>query len=68
MRSPPGFWKELWDFGGGQGGGRIIDIGRADPKRKGYGASSDYYYYYRREGYYYSDEDQADSDDSSEAA
>lgn len=30
------FWKELWDFGGGQGGGRIIDIGRADPKRKGY--------------------------------
>lgn len=30
------FWKELWDFGGGQGGGKIIDIGRAKPDRKGY--------------------------------
>ena len=30
------FFKELWDFGGGQAGGRTIDIGRADPKRRGY--------------------------------
>jgi hypothetical protein len=26
------FFKELWDFPGGIGGGTIIDIGRADPK------------------------------------
>jgi hypothetical protein len=26
------YWKELWDFGGGQAGGRTIDIGRADPE------------------------------------
>ncbi|MCA8975822.1 MAG: hypothetical protein KDC98_13960, partial [Planctomycetes bacterium] len=25
------YWKELWEFGGGVGGGKIIDIGRADP-------------------------------------
>ena len=25
------FWKELWDFGGGVGGGKIIDIGNASP-------------------------------------
>lgn len=25
------YFKELWDFGGGVGGGRTIDIGRADP-------------------------------------
>ncbi len=30
------FFKELWDFGGGQGGGKIIDIGKADPDRRGY--------------------------------
>ena len=29
------FFKELWDFGGGQGGGKTIDIGRADPFAKG---------------------------------
>lgn len=29
------FYKELWDFGGGQGGGKIIDIGRAKPEAKG---------------------------------
>ena len=28
------FFKELWDFGGGVGGGTRIDIGRADPKSK----------------------------------
>ena len=25
------YFKELWEFGGGIGGGKIIDIGRADP-------------------------------------
>jgi len=25
------FYKELWDFGGGVGGGKIIDIGKASP-------------------------------------
>ncbi len=29
------FFKELWDFGGGQGGGKRIDIGRADPHVRG---------------------------------
>lgn len=29
------YWKELWDFGGGQAGGKTIDIGRADPAAKG---------------------------------
>ncbi|MHC5011103.1 MAG: hypothetical protein ACYTG6_09160, partial [Planctomycetota bacterium] len=29
------FWKELWDFGGGVGGGKTIDIGRADPEKRG---------------------------------
>lgn len=29
------YYKELWDFGGGQGGGSIIDIGRADPEARG---------------------------------
>jgi hypothetical protein len=28
------FFKELWDFGGGIGGGKKIDIGRADPTSK----------------------------------
>lgn len=28
------FFKELWDFGGGVGGGSRIDIGRADPRGK----------------------------------
>ena len=28
------FFKELWDFAGGVGGGSRIDIGRADPKSK----------------------------------
>jgi hypothetical protein len=28
------YWKELWDFGGGIGGGKIIDIGNADPAAK----------------------------------
>lgn len=26
------YYKELWDFGGGVGGGKIIDIGRANPQ------------------------------------
>ena len=26
------YFKELWDFGGGVGGGKIIDIGRAQPE------------------------------------
>ncbi|MCA8965044.1 MAG: hypothetical protein KDC48_09150 [Planctomycetes bacterium] len=25
------YFKELWEFGGGVGGGKIVDIGRADP-------------------------------------
>ena len=29
------YFKELWDFGGGVGGGKIINIGKADPNRKG---------------------------------
>lgn len=28
------YWKELWDFGGGVGGGKTIDVGRADPAAK----------------------------------
>jgi len=28
------YWKELWEFGGGVGGGKIIDIGNADPAAK----------------------------------
>ena len=28
------YFKELWEFGGGVGGGKIIDIGRADPNKK----------------------------------
>lgn len=28
------YWKELWEFGGGIGGGKIIDIGNADPAAK----------------------------------
>lgn len=28
------YFKELWDFGGGVGGGKIIDIGNADPHPK----------------------------------
>ncbi len=30
------YFKELWDFGGGQGGGKRIDIGRADADQVGY--------------------------------
>ncbi len=29
------YFKELWDFGGGVGGGKIIDIGNANPDAKG---------------------------------
>ncbi|MEQ1634196.1 MAG: hypothetical protein ABL997_17585, partial [Planctomycetota bacterium] len=28
------YWKELWEFGGGVGGGKIIDIGNANPLEK----------------------------------
>ncbi|MFO0277637.1 MAG: hypothetical protein ACK533_10185 [Planctomycetota bacterium] len=28
------YWKELWEFGGGVGGGKVIDIGNADPAAK----------------------------------
>ncbi len=28
------YFKELWDFGGGIGGGKIIDIGNADPDQR----------------------------------
>jgi hypothetical protein len=28
------YWKELWEFGGGVGGGKIIDIGSADAAAK----------------------------------
>ena len=28
------YWKELWEFGGGVGGGKIIDIGNADATQK----------------------------------
>ncbi|MEE9392736.1 MAG: hypothetical protein V3W41_09545 [Planctomycetota bacterium] len=30
------YFKELWEFSGGVAGGTTIDIGRADPKRKGH--------------------------------
>lgn len=30
------YFKELWDFGGGVGGGKIIDIGKANPDQVGY--------------------------------
>jgi hypothetical protein len=30
------FFKELWDFGGGVGGGKTIDIGSAKPDQRGY--------------------------------
>ena len=30
------YFKELWDFGGGVGGGKTIDIGKADPAKVGY--------------------------------
>ncbi|HEX5050852.1 MAG TPA: hypothetical protein VFZ65_03690 [Planctomycetota bacterium] len=28
------YFKELWEFGGGVGGGKIIDVGNADPEAK----------------------------------
>lgn len=28
------YFKELWDFGGGVGGGKIIDVGSVDPKNE----------------------------------
>ncbi len=28
------YWKELWEFGGGVGGGKTIDIGHANPDEK----------------------------------
>ncbi len=39
------FFKELWDFGGGQGGGKIIDIGRAKPDRQGLRVDTGLYYH-----------------------
>lgn len=30
------YFKELWDFGGGQAGGNLIDIGKASPEKTSY--------------------------------
>ncbi len=39
------YLKELWEFGGGIGGGKIIDVGRADPERKGLRVDGGLYYH-----------------------
>lgn len=39
------YWKELWDFGGGIGGGKAIDIGRADPDAKDLRVDAGLYYH-----------------------
>jgi hypothetical protein len=39
------YWKELWDFGGGVGGGKIIDIGNAKPDAKGVRADTGLLYH-----------------------
>lgn len=39
------YFKELWDFGGGVGGGKIIDIGNANPKAKGTGVDNGLLYH-----------------------
>lgn len=39
------YFKELWDFGGGVGGGKIIDIGNAKPDAKGMRIDNGLYYH-----------------------
>ncbi len=39
------FFKELWDFGGGQGGGKIIDIGRAKKDNTRYRVDTGFLYH-----------------------
>jgi hypothetical protein len=39
------YWKELWEFGGGVGGGKIIDIGNADPASKSLRVDGGLYYH-----------------------
>jgi hypothetical protein len=39
------YWKELWDFGGGTGGGKTINIGRADPKAAALRVDTGLYYH-----------------------
>ncbi|MBI3096916.1 MAG: tetratricopeptide repeat protein [Planctomycetes bacterium] len=39
------FFKELWDFPGGVGGGRIIDIGHVDVKQKDPSVSNGLFYH-----------------------
>lgn len=39
------YFKELWDFGGGVGGGKIIDIGSVDPNQKGRGVDNGLLYH-----------------------
>lgn len=39
------YFKELWEFGGGIGGGKIIDVGRADPNAKKLRVDGGLYYH-----------------------
>jgi hypothetical protein len=39
------YWKELWDFGGGIGGGKIIDIGNAQHDQKDLRVDGGLYYH-----------------------
>jgi hypothetical protein len=39
------YWKELWDFGGGTGGGKTINVGRADPDGKDLHVDTGLYYH-----------------------
>ncbi|MCR9248541.1 MAG: hypothetical protein NXI31_26235 [bacterium] len=39
------YFKELWEFGGGVGGGKIIDIGRANPEIKKLRIDGSLYYH-----------------------
>jgi len=39
------FFKELWNFGGGIGGGKTIDIGSVDPKAKSISVSNGLYFH-----------------------
>ncbi len=39
------FFKELWDFGGGVGGGKIIDVGKADKDNTRYRVDTGFLYH-----------------------
>lgn len=39
------YFKELWEFGGGIGGGKIIDVGNADPQAKALRVDGGLYYH-----------------------